>query len=58
VVEDAAKADVVVTFSKAAYGSTSASDWDVQVDGSPATENSVSFTPGLTTATQSRFPQM
>jgi hypothetical protein len=51
VVEDAAKANVVVTFSKAAYGSTSASDWDVQVDGSPATENSVSFTPGGTTAT-------
>jgi hypothetical protein len=51
VVEDAAKANVVVTFSKAAYGSTSASDWDVQVNASPATESSVSFTLGGTTAT-------
>lgn len=30
---------LIVTFDKALYGSTSASDWDVQVNGSPATES-------------------
>lgn len=41
---------LVVTFDKATYGSTTAADWDVQVDGSPATESAVAFTPGGTTA--------
>lgn len=41
---------LIVTFSKATYGSTSAADWDVQVNGSPATESAVAFTPGGTTA--------
>lgn len=30
---------LVVTFDKALYGSTTAADWDVQVNGSPATES-------------------
>ena len=40
---------LIVTFSKAIYGSSTAADWDVQVAGAGATESAVSFTPGGTT---------